>query len=194
KALPAKLTPSEAATVVKVEKYLNSLTTIRSRFIQASSNGAISEGWAYVQRPGRFRFEYDPPVPVVIIADGWWIGYYDLELEQKSHTLVSSTPASLLVGEKISFKKDIIVTAYHQEKDFISLSITSSDEDQEGVLTLTFSKEPFRLRQWSIIDAQGIHTDVTLMKPEFGITLKKELFYQENEVKLIRKFGQKKPS
>ncbi len=188
KASAIKLTASQSALVQKVEKYLNAVTTIKSRFVQASSNGAMAEGWVYLKKPGRFRFEYDPPVPVVIVADNWWIGYYDLELEQKSHTLLSSTPANMLVGEGISFKKDVIVTHFRQEKNIMSLTINSADEDDEGALTLTFNLSPFRLHQWSVIDAQGIHTDLTLMKPQFGIPLNEDLFIQD-DVNLIRKKG-----
>ena len=65
-----KLTEADRALVKRVEDYLNGLTTLQARFLQSSSNGSYAEGDIYVERPSRMRFEYDPPVPLLIIAAG----------------------------------------------------------------------------------------------------------------------------
>jgi len=173
---PAALTQEEQNWVNRIETYLNDIKTVKSRFAQASSNGALAEGSVYLKKPGRMRFEYDPPVPVLLIADGWWLGYYDLELEQVSHTLLSSTPANFLVEEKISFNKDVIVTGFARQKNFLSLTLVGKGEGQEGVMTVSFKTNPLQLHQWSVTDAQGVVTDVTLLEPKFDIPLAKDLF------------------
>lgn len=174
------LSKGDRALLGQIEKYLNDVTSISARFIQASSSGAYAEGKVFVQRPGKMRFEYDPPTPILVISDGTWIGYYDRELEQASHALLSSTPASLLVGKKISFAKDIAVVAFRKQGNLISLTIASRDQDKEGKLTLGFQANPLQLFQWSVIDAQGVHTDVTLKKARFGEPLQAELFHLQH--------------
>jgi len=186
---PAQLTKEEQAWVDKIEIYLNKLKTVKSRFAQASSNGAVAEGNVFLKKPGRMRFEYDPPIPVLMVADGWWLGYYDLELEQVSHTLLSSTPADFLVDEKISFKGDVIVTGFARQGNFVSLTLVGKGDGEEGVMTVSFKTNPLKLHQWSVTDAQGLVTDVTLVDPKFGIPLPKDLFVL-NDIETIKRTTQ----
>src|SRR3546814_8770255 len=62
--------------------YLNDIKTLQGRFVQTSSNGAYAEGAVYLDRPGHMRFDYDPPTPVLIIANGLSLLYYDEELKE----------------------------------------------------------------------------------------------------------------
>src|SRR5690606_2560383 len=66
----AALSPDDVATVARVERYLNGIQTLQGRFVQMASNGAYAEGEIYLERPGHLRFDYDPPSPVLIIANG----------------------------------------------------------------------------------------------------------------------------
>jgi len=186
---PAPLTAEEKTWVKKIETYLNGLKSVKARFAQASSTGAVAEGNVFLKKPGRMRFEYDPPIPVLMIADGWWLGYYDLELEQVSHTLLSSTPADFLVDEKISFDKDIIITGFAHQGRFISLTLIATGEGEEGKMTISFKTDPLKLHQWSVTDAQGVVTDVTLVNPKFNLPLAKDLFVL-NDIATIK---QQKP-
>ena len=47
--------------VPEIEKYFNAIRTMKARFVQTNPNGSIIQGTLYVRRPGRMRFEYDPP-------------------------------------------------------------------------------------------------------------------------------------
>ena len=187
KDLPAaKLTAEEQTWVDKIEHYLSQLKTVKSRFAQASSNGAVAEGSVFLKKPGLMRFEYDPPIPVLMIADGWWLGYYDLELEQVSHTLLSATPADFLVDEKVSFKDDVVVTGFARQGNFVSLTLVGKGDGKEGELTVSFKTKPLKLHQWSVTDAQGLVTDVTLINPKFDLPLAKDLFVL-NDIKSIKR-------
>src|SRR3546814_7064037 len=76
------LSPDDVAAVARVERYLNDIQTLQGRFVQVSSNGAYAEGDIYLDRPGHLRFDYDPPSPVLIIANGLSLLYYDEELKE----------------------------------------------------------------------------------------------------------------
>jgi outer membrane lipoprotein-sorting protein len=55
--------PAQAAEVPldKLSNYINSLTTAEARFVQTNADGSTAKGRIIIQRPGRARFEYDPP-------------------------------------------------------------------------------------------------------------------------------------
>ncbi|MGB1006740.1 MAG: LolA family protein, partial [Thalassobaculaceae bacterium] len=76
----AALSADERALVTQVERYLGDLQALAAPFIQVSSAGKMARGRLYLWRPGRLRFEYDPPTPIVIISDGSWVSYRDNEL------------------------------------------------------------------------------------------------------------------
>ncbi|HSR72204.1 MAG TPA: outer membrane lipoprotein carrier protein LolA, partial [Kiloniellales bacterium] len=66
----AALSPDDIAAVRRAIDYLNGIESFEARFLQVSSDGGIAEGDVVVDRPGKLRFDYDPPVPVLIIANG----------------------------------------------------------------------------------------------------------------------------
>ena len=72
----------EVAAATRGERLLNDIKILKAHFVQVSSNGAYAEGEAYVDRPGHLRFDYDPPTPVLIIANGLSLLYYDKELKE----------------------------------------------------------------------------------------------------------------
>ena len=111
-AKPVPLTRAEKAELGRVEDYLNGLRTLQARFIQVSQRGQVAEGDLYLQRPGRVRFEYDPPVPILIVSSGPVLYYFDKELEQTTQVFVRTTPVGILVREKLSFADDVTVSHF----------------------------------------------------------------------------------
>ena len=95
--------------IARIEAYLNGIRTMRSRFVQIASTGAVAEGDLYLSRPGRLRIEYRPPVPVEIVANNGWLVYHDTHLEQVSYVPVSSSPAGILVSETLSLTDGSLV-------------------------------------------------------------------------------------
>jgi len=175
------LTDKQRADIGRIESYLNKLKTMRARFLQVSSTGATAEGRVYVARPGRMRIEYEPPVPILIVADGTWLIYYDKELEQVSHVPLGSTPADILVRENIALLGDeLTVTHYERGAHAIRVTLVRSDDPMEGSLTLVFSDRPLALRKWTVVDPQGVATHVTLMNARYGVDLEPELFRFRN--------------
>ena len=77
--LAAALSDRDKADIARVEGLFNGIRTMEARFTQVDSNGGYAEGKLMLRRPGRLRFEYSPPTPLVIIADGTWLVVYDKE-------------------------------------------------------------------------------------------------------------------
>ena len=177
----AEIGPEAMADIARIEEYLNRINTLQARFLQISSNGSYSEGQLSISRPGKMRIEYDPPVPVLIVADGTWMIYYDSKLEQVSYIPLSSTPAGILVREKISFSSDdLTLTGFERSANALRLTLVMADDPQAGSMTLVFSDQPLMLKKWHIIDAQGVATTVSLLKTRFGLPLNPELFHFRN--------------
>ncbi|GAB6052699.1 outer membrane lipoprotein carrier protein LolA [Magnetospira thiophila] len=170
-------TAEEQVMLKKVEGYLNSVKTLQSRFIQATSQGGYTEGTLYLSRPGKLRFEYDPPAPFLLVANGTWLIYEDKELDQISYLPLGSTPAALLVSENLVINGDEVQAIdLVRDKGLVAVTLVQTDNPENGQLTLIFNEKPMVLRQWEIIDAQGTQTVLTLNKTRTGLTLDKELF------------------
>lgn len=152
----------------RIQRYLNSITTMRARFLQISPAGDISRGIILLSRPGRLRIEYDPPVPVLILTEGNWLMFYDKELEQPSYAPIRDTLAGFLVRENIRLSDHDVSHEIFVGKGVIRVAITRREAPENGKLTLVFSDKPLRLRQWTITDDRGDETRVALEKPRFN--------------------------
>jgi outer membrane lipoprotein-sorting protein len=142
----AALNPEEEQAVHKAERYLNRITTLRSRFVQISSNGAYAEGEVVVRRPGRLRFEYDPPHPVLLIADGTNLLYYDKELKQASFIPLWETPLWFLIRKKVELSDNVEVTQISRATGTLRMTLQETGGGDAGAVTLVFSDRPFALR------------------------------------------------
>lgn len=172
----AVLSTRDTKDVKRVEAYLNKLSTLKARFLQLSSNGAQAEGDVFVKRPGRMRIQYDPPMPVEIIATGTFLVYHDKDLEQVTWLGLDSTPAGILLDEHVSLSGDVTVTGFERNANTLRVTVTKTDDPTMGSLTLVLSDKPLSLKKWTIVDAQGLLTTVALIDPRFGVPLSKDLF------------------
>ena len=110
----------------RIESYLNGLRTIEARFVQNNPNGSYAVGKLYVQKPGKLRFEYDPPVPLLLIADGSWLFQVDKELKQVSQYPLFDTPAQFLLNERIVFGKEFGVINFQRHAKTVRIEESSS--------------------------------------------------------------------
>ncbi|MXP65483.1 outer membrane lipoprotein carrier protein LolA [Roseomonas sp. M0104] len=172
----AAQSPQRAALLARIEAYLNSITTMRAHFLQIAQNGGVAEGTAFIARPGRMRFDYEPPEPLLLVASDGQFLYYDRELKQPTVVPVGSTPLGLLLRTQIHFGGDVEVMAVERSGGFVGVTLRRRDAPAEGRLTLIFAEEPLELRQWIVVDSQGRQTRVSLSAIETGMKLDKLLF------------------
>jgi len=167
---------ADSELLSRVESYLNAIVGMQANFMQVNHDGTISEGTLALQRPGLMRLDYQPPVMVRIVSDGRWITYYDLELGQISQAPLNGTHAELLVRDDLRFGEDFKVVALKNQAATIEITLARDGDTTEGTLTLIFSDNPLELRQWSVIDTQGLTTLVTLFDTRFGVTFDPVIF------------------
>jgi outer membrane lipoprotein-sorting protein len=172
--LPSSLVLDETGRqqLRRVEDYFNSVRTLQARFVQTSSNGQRAAGRVYLSRPGHLRIEYDPPPSVLIVADGTFLIYNDRALDQVSYLPLASTPAGILLADRISLDDPALtVTDFTRDGERLRLTLVRTDSPGEGTLTMVFDASPLVLAEWEVTDAQGIITQVTLLDPQFGVPL-----------------------
>ena len=172
----APLSEQDLADVARVEAYLNSIQTLKARFLQVGPDGGLSEGNFYLRRPGRLRFEYDPPIPVLMVADGTWVVFYDSEIEQVTRVPLNSTPLAVLVRDPIRLQGSVTVTRVERATGTLRLTLLDSDEPDEGSITLVFSDRPLALRQWLVRDPQGLETTIAMSQAQYNLILDPALF------------------
>ena len=156
---------------------------MESRFIQINPDGSAWDGNLYVKRPGRFRFEYDPPVPYLLVANGSWLFHVDRALKETNVIPLVKTPAQFLVQANISLKRDFKITKLEEQPGILQISLVTRDNPDMGEVTLTFSDKPLELRKWTVRDVQNNITQVTLQNTRYGVNLNADLFkYVEQPV------------
>ena len=177
------LNAKDKADVKRAEKYLNRITTIKSRFLQVTSRGQFAEGTLHMARPGRMRIEYDAPNPILIVANNDTLTYVDRDFDQANFYPLSETPADVLLRKDIRLLSDeFTITDIEREAATLRITLAKSADPLSGRVTLVFSEAPFQLKKWDVIDAQGLLTAVALQGPRFGLPLDDALFRHEISV------------
>ncbi len=92
---------NQKAQAAKVSSYLSSLQTLVGNFVQVGPDGTKTKGDFYIQKPGKVRFEYDPPTPIAIIADGSSLVVRDRNLATQDIYPLSQTPLRYLLSDRI---------------------------------------------------------------------------------------------
>lgn len=167
--------------IKRVEGYLTGLSTIVADFSQVAANGELSEGKFYLKRPGKMRWEYAPPTPILLVSNGKVITYYDAELDQVNYVPVDDTLAGFLAQDTIVLNSGPTkLTRFSSENGVIRATVVQADKADEGSLTLEFTDAPLQLRQMVITDASGQRTQIQLQNAQFGTALPNSLFTFED--------------
>ncbi|WP_245903381.1 LolA family protein [Humitalea rosea] len=159
---------AQAPVLARIEAYLNRLTTLEARFLQITEGGGTAMGTALIWRPGRMRFDYDPPEPTLLVAASGQMLLLDRQLRQPTIVPVGSTPLSVLLRDPIRLSGEIEVTGVEESGGFLRATIQRRGNPGEGRITLVFAAAPMELRQWLVVDNQARETRVTLSEIRTG--------------------------
>lgn len=166
----------EAGDVAKAEAYFQKLKTAQARFVQTNPNGQQMTGTFYLSRPGKLRFEYDPPSKDFVVADGTFIYFYDGELDEQTNAPIGTTLADFFLRKEFTLRGDLTVKETRRMAGFLQVEVTQTADPGEGTLTFAFTEGPFALKKWRVVDAQDAITEVELFYLKTGVELDKKLF------------------
>ena len=170
----------DQAAVKNAQTYLNALGSARARFVQTTHDGTQLVGTFFLQRPGKLRFEYDPPVQDFVVADGMFIYFYDAELKEQSNAPIGQTLADFILRPDLRLGGDLTVTGTKRGGGLLQIDVVQTADPESGTLTLGFSEDPFTLKKWRIKDAQGMITEVELFYLKSDIKHPADLFVYKN--------------
>ena len=168
---------TQKAQAAKVSNYLSSLQTLVGSFVQVGPDGSKTKGDFYIQKPGKVRFEYDPPSPIDIIADGSSVAVRDRNLATQDIYPLSQTPLRYLLSDRIDLMKDTNVVNVTSDDLFITVTI---EERQALVgtsrLMLIVGAKDGQLKQWTVTDPQGYDTTVAVYNLDSSKKIDPSLF------------------
>jgi outer membrane lipoprotein-sorting protein len=174
--------PSQAqqAGVAEIEAYFNSIRTLKARFVQSNPNGSVVLGTLYLRRPGRMRFEYDPPSQLKIVADGMQVTMWDNATRDFGQWPIGWTAATFLVRERLVLSGDLQVEKIERANGLLEATMSQAKKPQEGKVIVRLQENPLLLRGWTIIDNRGNRVTVSLSEMQSGLQLADSLFKNES--------------
>lgn len=136
-----------------------------------------------IQRPGRVRFEYDPPDRTLVLATDGSVAVFD----SRSNTPPASyplnrTPLGLILRDPVDLGGARMVVGHAEDGPTTYVVAQDPDNPEYGNIRLVFSANPTELRQWIVTDDTGQQTTVILGTLETGVSLGPLLFSLEAEL------------
>jgi outer membrane lipoprotein-sorting protein len=171
-----QLTAEQQQSVNKISDYINSFQTLKSDFTQISPKGTASRGVLMISKPGKLRFEYAAPNPLLIVSDGRWLTIKDRVREKGDQFPLSATPLRLVVSPKIDLLAETNVVAFESKDGITSVSLADRKDNLGGYITMIYDEAHNQLQQWVIVDGKGRQTTVQLANIETGGKFDPKLF------------------
>ncbi|MEO3413512.1 outer membrane lipoprotein carrier protein LolA [Roseovarius sp. CAU 1744] len=173
-ALPAA---AEKLSLPAISQYLNAMKTASGEFTQINDDGTISTGKIYIKRPGRVRFEYNPPDRTLVVSDGVHVGIADAKSNQKAEAYpLRRTPLSIILARDVNLSRARMVVGHTSDGTSTTIVAQDPEHPEYGSIELVFTGSPIELRQWVINDNAGSRTTVVLGELTKGGRFKDEIF------------------
>ncbi|HWA02907.1 MAG TPA: outer membrane lipoprotein carrier protein LolA [Rhizomicrobium sp.] len=161
-AAPAAYSAAERAELDRVSAALNAIKTLKGTFVQIDPDGDVEQGTFAIAKPGRMRFEYRPPAPTLIVSDGRTVAVQNAKLRTFDRYPLDQTPLGLILGDDVDLAHSHEIVGVSRQPDAFVIKARSRGGRAGGNITITFSEPGLELRQWSVVDNQGLTTTVSL--------------------------------
>jgi outer membrane lipoprotein-sorting protein len=147
----------------QVSGYLNSFTSAEGAFTQINADGTISTGTIFIKRPGRVRFEYNPPEESLVVAGGGQVAIFDPRSNNGPDRYpLNQTPLSIILERNIDFTRTDMVTGHTSDGTKTTVTAQDPDHPEYGSIQMVYTANPVELRQWIVTDDTGQQTTVIL--------------------------------
>ena len=165
-----------------ISSYINGITTATTDFTQINDDGTLSTGTLYIRRPGRMRFEYNPPMDLLVMAGGGQVGIFDgkSNLDAAERYPLRRTPLNLILEKDVNLARRNMVVGHDFDGTATVVTAQDPEHPEYGRLELKFTDGP-ELRQWIVTDGQGSKTTVVLGQLKAARSLNATLFSIETE-------------
>ncbi|MFV2002405.1 MAG: outer membrane lipoprotein carrier protein LolA [Paracoccaceae bacterium] len=168
--------------LAQISSYLNDLKTVRAEFTQINDDGSISTGDLLISRPGRIRFQYDPPENSLVLAERNSVAVFDSKSNQPPDLFpLRQTPLNLILARKVDLSRERMVVAFESTDAMTTVTAQDPNNPEYGTIQLVFTNDPVQLRQWVVTDGAGQRTTLVLGKMVLGEKLPRSLFDIDQE-------------
>lgn len=173
-ALPAH---AEKLSLGAISKYINKLKTAKGAFTQINDDGSISTGTIYIARPGKIRFEYNPPEKTLVLASAGAVAVFDPKTNQGPETYpLNRTPLKIILAKNVDLSRANMVVGHSYDGTATIVTAQDPEHPEYGNIQLKFTANPTELRQWVVNDDSGSSTTVVLGELQQGGSLPYRLF------------------
>ncbi len=178
KAVPITLSAEQRLALDRINAYINSFQTLRGDFVQISDRGQAVKGVLMLSKPGKIRFDYAPPSPLLIVSDGKWLTIKNKVKERGDQVPLRSTPLRLIVAPKIDLFAETNVLSVEEADGLTSVALADKKGALGGHIVLVFDNVQNVLQQWIIVDGKGRRTTVQFANLEKDVKLNQKLFLE----------------
>jgi len=186
-AAPAQaLSAQDRDDLARVSAYLNGIASLTGEFAQFAPDGTLDQGRFWLRKPGRMRFEYQPPNPNLIVSDGYTVAVINAELKTQDRYPLVDTPLSVLLRDNIDLARDVTIKSVERQEGSLRVTAVETDGPAKGEISLLFADPGLQLRQWTIVDAQGLATTVSVRALRQDVEIDPKLFFIEDTDRFTR--------
>ncbi|MEX0306177.1 MAG: outer membrane lipoprotein carrier protein LolA [Ruegeria sp.] len=174
---------AEKLPLSQISNYLNQMKTVQTTFTQVNDDGSLSTGKLWLERPGKMRFEYDPPNSAVVLARSGTVQIFDPKSNQPPEQYpLKRTPLSLVLARNVNLGQANMVVGH--DFDGTATVVTAQDpkNPESGRIELMFTSDPVELRKWVIHDNAGSQTTVLLGPLTEGGRLDSSVFSSKTRI------------
>lgn len=174
---------AERIPLSAISSYFNAMFTAKSPFTQINDDGTISTGRILIRRPGRIRFEYNPPDNSLVMAGQGLVAVFDSKSNQPPERFpLARTPLFLILEKTVDLGRTNMVVGHLDDGTATSVVVQDPEHPDYGSIQLVFTDNPVELRQWIVTDGAGSRTTVILGDLQLGGSMGASLFDIDSEM------------
>lgn len=179
---------AQKLSLAAVSNYLNTLQSVKGDFTQINEDGTIDTGQIMIKRPGKMRFEYNPPAQQRVIVGGGTVAVFDLKLRTPPEQYpLAQTPLKIILDRRVDLTRSGMVTGHREEGPSTIVRAQDPERPELGNIELVFTANPIELRQWVVTNDQGTRTTVILGALDDDAALSNRLFNVAAEAEKLRR-------
>lgn len=157
-----QLSEQDQAALQQLNTYLNDISSMSGDFVQTSPRGQVANGVFYISKPGKMRFEYAPPSPLLVVSDGSWVTVMNTERKRDDQYPLSTTPLKMVLADQVDLFRDAIILSVEHRDDLSAITMQEKGQLVAGQLTMVLDRASNQLVQWIVVDGKGQRTSVEL--------------------------------
>ena len=170
-------TLAEKLPLGQISNYLNGLKTVEAQITQINDDGSISTGKLFIKRPGKMRFEYNPPDETMVLVEANTVAIFDGKGNGGPEVYpLRRTPLSIILARNVDLNRVRMVTGHSFDGTATVVTAQDPENPEYGNIQLKFAGNPVELRQWIVNDANGGKTTVILGEQTTGGSISNRLF------------------